>query len=186
MNLAPKLEHNDFVPGFTGAISVENDLNYASMEDPKERVFLRVLEKSGRMNAAAEASGMSIGAVVRRMETNPEFCALVEKAKSYRKELLIDEALRRAVTGVDEPVFYMGAICGYKTNYSDSLLAKLMDAYDPEKFRANHKVTVEGQLGIATLVLPALASSDDWARMNRGKVIEALPTGDDEDFGGEV
>lgn len=187
LNLVPRLSEDDMVPGFHATMSVEADPEYAALIDPKERVFLRVLEKTGRMAAAAELSGLSLAKINRRITHDPdgEFSKLVEVAKGYRKEILVDEALRRAVHGVDEPVFYMGAVCGYKTSYSDALLSKLLDAYDPEKFRANHKVTVEGQLGIATLVLPALASADDWARMNKGKVIDALPVGDDEDFGSD-
>ena len=32
---------------------------------------------------------------------------------------------RRAIEGVDKPVFYMGEECGYITEYSDTMLAML-------------------------------------------------------------
>jgi hypothetical protein len=146
-----------------------------------------VLEKSGRWSKAAETAGIDISKIRRRMQTDPRFAELAETALSYRKEIIVDEAVRRAVHGIEEPIYYMGAICGYKRVYSDSLLSKLMEGYDPEKFRANHKVTVEGQIGVATLILPALASSDEWAKLNRGNVIDVLPSdaqpAGDDDFG---
>jgi hypothetical protein len=187
LNLVPSPDVLNMAGGFQAAIGIDEEPDFLALEDPKERVFLRVLEKSGLLSRAAETAGLDIGRVRRRMQKDPRFCELIDMAIAYRREIIVDEAMRRAVHGIDEPIYYMGAICGYKRVYSDSLLSKLMEGYDPEKFRANHKVTVEGNIGVATMILPALASSDEWAKLNRGRVIDVLPDkanpGGDDDFG---
>jgi hypothetical protein len=40
--------------------------------------------------------------------------------------ILEDEAIRRAVLGVQEPIYQKGELVGYVTRYSDSLLAFLL------------------------------------------------------------
>ena len=45
-----------------------------------------------------------------------------------------DEAVRRAVEGWLEPVFYQGRQCGIVRRYSDSLLMLLLELKMPEKY----------------------------------------------------
>jgi hypothetical protein len=55
---------------------------------------------------------------------------------------LESEARRRAVDGVDEPVFHKGRICGTVRKYSDALLMFLLRGNAPEKYKEG--VTVGG------------------------------------------
>lgn len=60
-----------------------------------------------------------------------------EKNEWPRKEtaaILENEALRRALKGTEEHVFYKGEITGAKTKYSDALLIALLKAHCPEKY----------------------------------------------------
>ena len=47
------------------------------------------------------------------------------------------EARRRALTGVEEPVYYKGEAVDRTAKYSDTLLIFLLKAHRPEKFRDN-------------------------------------------------
>ena len=153
---------------------LEEDDDYRMLE-PHLKVFLRVLEKSGRVTKAAEVSGMGRGAAYALKRRDKTFAKLWQRAISYRAELLEDEAIRRAVGGVKEDVYYMGGVCGSKTNYSDALLSKLLEGNMPEKYRQNHKIELEGKMAVATLVLPATTSAADWAAQNSGTIIDAEP-----------
>ena len=50
-------------------------------------------------------------------------------------DALEDEAVRRALDGCLEPVFYKGVQCGTVRKFSDSLLMFLLRARRPERFR---------------------------------------------------
>lgn len=145
---------------------------------PDVQAFLRVLSKTSSPTKAARIAGVHRTGMYRLRDKNRDFARLWKRAMKYRAELLEDEAIRRAVEGVEEPVFYMGAICGYKRNYSDSLLSKLLEGNMPEKYRQNHKVEVEGNLGVATLVLPAATTAEEWAAQNSGTIIDVEPESD--------
>ena len=51
-----------------------------------------------------------------------------------RHQERVAEAHRRAVKGVDEPVFWKGEIAGHVRKYSDRLLETLLRAHDPAKY----------------------------------------------------
>lgn len=62
-----------------------------------------------------------------------------EEARRLTLGALEDEAQRRAVDGVVEPVFYRDKLVGHKRRYSDSLLIRLLEANGPEKFKVAEK-----------------------------------------------
>jgi hypothetical protein len=55
-------------------------------------------------------------------------------AKPFAKEMLLNEAVRRAAQGTLKPVFYMGTVVGYVNEYSDSLMSLLLKGYFPKTF----------------------------------------------------
>ena len=57
---------------------------------------------------------------------------------SNRASSLEEEAIRRAVDGVDRPVFFQGKIVGYTKEYSDTLLKFLLEAKRPAIYRARN------------------------------------------------
>jgi hypothetical protein len=68
-----------------------------------------------------------------------------DMGEEYRSILRMDEGHRRAVEGVEEPVWSpSGKYLGSKTLYSDKLLEMLMKADSPEKFRERKEVAVTG------------------------------------------
>jgi hypothetical protein len=62
-------------------------------------------------------------------------------------DALEEEALRRGVEGVLEPVWYNGEIVGHRRKYSDNLLMFMLKGRRPETFRDNASVEHSGQGG---------------------------------------
>lgn len=105
-----------------------------------QHAFLAAYARAGTLVGASAASGLS--------RTNhyiwladSVYRGAFEQAKLEASEFLEAEARRRAVDGVQEPVFYQGQICGYVMKYSDALLIKLLQANLPEKFKDRVETT---------------------------------------------
>ena len=57
------------------------------------------------------------------------------KAKEMAVDVLEDEAVRRAVLGDERDIYYKGKKVGTVKNYSDRLLALLLKANKPDKYK---------------------------------------------------
>jgi len=77
---------------------------------------------------------------------DPDFQGLLEEAQADVCVKLEREAMRRAVDGVDEPVFYKGKEVATKKKHSDYLLGVLLQANMPQKYRQNVSVDQTGDL----------------------------------------
>ena len=73
-----------------------------------------------------------------------DFAAQWDEALEEGTDLLDAEARRRAVTGIDKPVFFKGEVVASIKKYSDPLLMFLLEAYDPQMFRDDGKVEHPG------------------------------------------
>ena len=91
-------------------------------------------------------------------DDDPKFAQEWKKAIEVGADLLEEEALRRAVQGVQRPVYQGGRLVGNVREYSDTLLIFLLKGAKPQKYaeRTNHnhsgnKLTLEqlvcGELG---------------------------------------
>lgn len=88
--------------------------------------FLAALAECGILTQASEAAGVDRATVWRRRQDDAEFSAACDQAIDMAADKLEAEARRRAVEGVEEPVYQGGQLIGTKTVYSDSLLALLL------------------------------------------------------------
>jgi hypothetical protein len=110
--------------------------------------FLDAYRKIANVTLAAERAGVSRRAVYKRGEADPEFAGAMEDAREEAYDRLEHEAFRRGARGVLEPVFYQGERCGEIRRYSDALLALLLKANRPERFRENARIEHAGQVGV--------------------------------------
>jgi len=137
-----------------------------TVSEKKRKIFLMALEECGQVNQAASIAGYSSSAALRAYRAkDDEFAEAWDVAESVAFDILEDEAHRRAVEGVMEPVFHQGEIVGHKVKYSDALLTTLLKANKPDKYRDNIKVDQEisGSFGVA--ILPSTHTSPlDWER----------------------
>lgn len=98
-------------------------------------LFLQRLSEHGNIQKALDLVGISRTQLWRRRRDDVEFRAMFHEAQEIASESLEDEAQRRAVEGVEKPVFWQGGVVGHQTEYSDGLLTFLLKGLKPEKYR---------------------------------------------------
>lgn len=112
-----------------------------SKREKKAPKFLKELrENGGFIGKACEAVGISKPSVYAWREDDPAFAAEWDRAIDLATEDLEREARRRALNGVEEPVFYQGEECGRIRKYSDTLLMFTIKARKPEY---RDKITID-------------------------------------------
>lgn len=97
-------------------------------------VFLDALAGGLSVSSAAKAAGVPLRTMYGWREGDPAFAAEWAAAYTIGADNLEAEAQRRAVKGVEEPVFHSGKVVGSVMRYSDTLLIFMMKARDPERF----------------------------------------------------
>nr|BDD45126.1 hypothetical protein 14 [bacterium] len=112
-------------------------------QEVQERFLIELINCAGNMTLASELVGISRETVRRHKNENPEFSKAYAAAQQEALTALEDEARRRAVNGVEKPVFHKGEVCGYVKEYSDTLLIVLLKAHMPEKYKERHQVDLE-------------------------------------------
>jgi hypothetical protein len=111
--------------------------------------FLAKLTETCCVLRSAEAAGINRVRLYEMRAADPEFAEAWAKALDAGTDVLEAEAIRRAVEGVDEPVFQGGELVGHVRKYSDTLLARLLDAHKPEKYRQRSEVKHTGSVELA-------------------------------------
>ena len=139
------------------------------------RVFLMAYAETGRVSESSSLAGISPAAVHEWRHRLPVFAQAMEAAITVYRESLIREVHRRAVKGVDEPVFFQGEICGHIRRYSDRLLELEVKRHVPE-YREKREVDINISAGV--LVVGAPKTEDEWLdkfRPEPPKVIDVTP-----------
>jgi hypothetical protein len=80
----------------------------------------------GDFFAACLEVGLSVQFVTQWQKDDPQVNAAIVEAQRLGSMRLESAAIRRAVHGIMEPVFYQGEVCGHKAVYSDGLLQTLL------------------------------------------------------------
>ena len=122
----------------------------------KEKVLAEYREL-GNVSYAAKAAEISRRIHAEWLQDDAEYPAAFDAAAEQAADVLEAEARRRAVTGVEEPVFgSLGAGCGsgvvgHVQKYSDVLLIFLLKGARPEKFAQRHVLGGKGKRGAILL-----------------------------------
>lgn len=131
--------------------------------------YLAALAATGNYIAAADAVGISDSTA--RNHRNPkhptydeEFAYACEEMLERHRKKLIAEAERRAIHGVDEPVYQQGSFVGVKRVYSDRMLEILLRAKGGPEFK--DKVQVEQSGHVSTTNLNVAASAEKLASLD--------------------
>lgn len=116
-----------------------------------EEKFLDGLRKGLTPKEAAECIGIDRSTAFLWKRDSDDFRQRWEAAIDEGTDLLEKEARRRAVDGVEEPVFYQGVVCGGVQRYSDTLLTLMLKGRRPGVYNTErHEHTGEGGGPIAT------------------------------------
>ena len=157
----------------------------------KQSIFLDKLSDCGNVRRAADEAGVSPRLLYWHRKQSPEFAEAWQEALTEAIESVLEpEALRRAVEGVQKPVYQQGELVGHVREYSDTLLIFLLKAARPDKYRDNARK--EDRQDISDLLkavlleladrhtLPAPAQEAEWAPLppserTNGQDRRALP-----------
>lgn len=94
--------------------------------------FLDALRHNGNVSLSARMISSSRSAIYAFAAKNPAFQQSMKEAINEAREFLLGEAWRRALNGVERPVWYRGERIGTQVERSDSLLNTLIKGYYPE------------------------------------------------------
>lgn len=107
----------------------------------KKAEFLARYAELGTIQAAADVTEINRATHYTWLADDPDYAQAFDAAGEIAVERLEQEARRRAVDGVDEPVFYKGDQVASVRKYSDTLLIFLLKAARPERYRERFDVT---------------------------------------------
>ena len=112
-----------------------SDDPFTSVPNPKARAFLRAYSAAGNLTEAARAVGVVRQSHYYWLHHLPGYREAAREAREMAADRLEREAWRRAVEGWEEPVYQQGQLVGTVRRYSDTLLAMLLRAARPERYR---------------------------------------------------
>lgn len=113
--------------------------------------FLETLAETCNITRSCQAAGLGRSAVYAWRRDDVGFDADWKDALEIAGDALQDEAVRRAVEGVDRPVFQGGEKVGVVRDYSDTLLVLLLKGAKPEQYRERQEVKHGGHMMFTTL-----------------------------------
>lgn len=109
--------------------------------------FISKLAETGRPYEAAKSLNIPLRILTEWRRYDPAFDEVWAFCFESIAQMAMDEAFRRAVEGIDEDVYYEGEVVGKKKVYSDSLLSKILAAYNPKQFSEKGRMEVSGPDG---------------------------------------
>lgn len=106
-------------------------------------MFIRVLaQKGGNVTATCRDLMVSIASAKRAKDEDPEFSIGWYEAIEIGNIMLEDEARRRAMDGIDKPIYFKGRRIDTIREYSDALLKFILSKRKKDIF--GDKLTLEG------------------------------------------
>lgn len=106
--------------------------------------FLSVLSETANVSEACRQAKIYRQWAYEQREKDAEFSRLWDEAVEISTDALEAEARRRALEGVEKPVFYQGQECGRIREFSDTLMVVLLKAHRPEKYKDRQDVNHSG------------------------------------------
>lgn len=136
----------------------------------KKEEFLATFRKTGNVTFAATQVGIARNTHYHCWMKDEKYAEAFASAREEAVDLLELEARRRAIAGVEEPVFYKGAVVGQIRKYSDVLLIFLLKGNRPEKYRDRTEITdPEGRNPLTG------ALEDLWGKIGRAAAAKQIP-----------
>lgn len=146
-----------------------------ALTEEEIELFLVALAQCGMFNQAAYGVGRSPSTFKRLAMEDPGFCVQVDDALADYSEMLQNEAVRRGVHGVVEPVFGKTGkdeegVIGWKRTYSDRLLELELKASNKLKYYPPNQGVqalpgVEDGAKTGVVLLPQRsANHEEWER----------------------
>ena len=141
---------------------------FPEITSPQKKAFLASYAHNGRITKSGIAAQVNWRNHYNWLRDDPIYVQAFEVAKSMAGDFLEDEALRRAVEGIQKPIFYKGEHVDNVTEYSDLLLIVALKGAKPEKYRENARLQVEGDITVTVADRTRLANE----RLSRLRLAE--------------
>ena len=121
----------------------------------RQKLFLSLVKVGVSATSAAEKCKISVRNCYRLRDRNAKFRRLWEESLDFAVEAAEQELRRRAVDGVERPVFYKGEKIATEKEWSDQLLLAYLRANRPEKYRERSEVRHDGEVRQTAVVVIA-------------------------------
>ena len=112
---------------------------------PLKLKFLEWLRRGYSVTKACEQIGITPRSAYRHRGAYTEFADQWDEAMEQGADELEDVAVKRAIEGVDHPIYQQGIKVGTEKIYNENLLMFLLKGKKPEKYRERHDLTSGGQ-----------------------------------------
>jgi len=119
------------------------EIDVSQLKQETKDLIVEMLGHRPNITAVARLLGVAPSSVYKAKAEDPEFAAAVNEALEIGVDTLEEEAMRRAVDGVLEPVWFQGMEAGHVRKYSDALLQTLLKAKRPRQYNPGAKVEVD-------------------------------------------
>ena len=120
--------------------------SFAELDSLKKRAFLQAFAATGGVERAEKRSGVSHQCHYNWLRHDPQYVAAFRVAHEMAADMLENEAIRRAVDGVAEPVYQGRQLVGTVQRYDSTLLIFMLKGLRPEKYRDRLQIDVTGYL----------------------------------------
>lgn len=143
-----------------GIMTPESDA-FAHLKNPRQRAFLSAYVIMGVVSKAAEAAGIHRKTHYEWLNNDPEYVEAFRQAEEDAIEALEREARRRALEGIEEPIYQGGKKVGVVRKYSDTLLIFLLKGAAPDKYRERVQTEHTGRIDSNMTVTHDLSKLSD-------------------------
>lgn len=135
-----------------------------------QATFIDRLAAGASISDAARGANVSRQTAYKYREKDPLFAAAWDDAVETVTDEIEQEAIRRAVKGVQEDIYFKGEKVGEVTKYSDPLMTEILRARRPNKYRPN-----VGESGAPPLVIELRLPDDRGGEVVDGVAREVAP-----------
>lgn len=116
-------------------------------------LFIETIRQTASIAKACSAAAIDRTMAYEMKRTDPEFALRWESAYEDGTDALEDEAVRRAMEGVEKNFYDKdGNVIRSETIYSDQLLLRLLETRRPAAWRARSTVEHTGTITLAAMV----------------------------------
>src|SRR5574341_2636416 len=112
-------------------------------ERAKKAAFLAAFGELATITHAARACHISVERHYKWLRGDPDYPSRFAEAGKVAADNLVREATRRAIEGVDKPVYQGGKMVGTIREYSDTLLIFLLKGALPDVYRERVSMTID-------------------------------------------
>lgn len=139
-------------------------MSKSSRTTAADDIFFDAISNGMTVARAADKAGYSLSTVYYHKKEDLSFADRWDIARETAIQIMEEEADRRAIQGIDKPVYYLGQLVDTVKEYSDQLLIFRLKAMRPEVYRdrttTEHQGPGGGPILHSTLKLEELSEDE--------------------------